>query len=755
MPTLFRRILLVLLCLAAPATAQPYHSADTNPDYLISLSELLRVIQFYNVGALHCDPVTEDGFAPAPGDQTCLPHNSDYAPQDWAISLSELLRLIQIYNTPGYRLCQGQNTEDGFCPGLGEGEGEEILIADPALDAALRDALGIPFGPLTPDILAGLTELRAPHAAISTLAGIEACTGLLVLDLANNCISDLTPLTGLLALEQLNLHANIISDLAPLVGLTNLRLLWLDHNQIADPTPLLDNPGLGQGPENTWDRVALAFNPLDALGADTAVDMLRARSVSVWANSATATACTSPYLEGDPTPIDVHLIHGNPDLDDAQAFVLVLLGDAYTEAQLDDPTLRVADAPANGYTNAERTWAKSAADAMRFLFTQEPFTEYASYFKVYRVDLLSAEGTLSDNRSEPPLVYDTALNMARETLAFSFDNEQVHRIANATGIPWDHIVLLPNSDGSGKNIDDVTMFSNARFSRTMTGLHELGHGLGKLTDEYEYRHGTNPPTSDPIAARAFPNAISTASSIPTWEDIPWRHWLTTPCDESVNQLGDPVDFDCLDPECQCEDTADYPECTPLPTCEPDGNFVAPDGKIYGRAAWPEPSEDSPVGLFEGAWFRSKGAYRPELRCRMRSDDDVEPGGNETPRFCKVCREALNLEIVDNTGCAAAWSPSTTQPLVLQASDPPAEFNVALHTPAREDHEIEIVAWQINGIDQPGAFSPTFQVDPANLEANAVHTVSVTLGDRSPFVHPDYAAGQQRLTQLLTWTLHVE
>lgn len=35
-------------------------------------------------------------------------------PQDWSVSLSELLRLIQFYNSGGYAACL--DGEDGFCP---------------------------------------------------------------------------------------------------------------------------------------------------------------------------------------------------------------------------------------------------------------------------------------------------------------------------------------------------------------------------------------------------------------------------------------------------------------------------------------------------------------------------------------------------------------------------------------------------------------------------------------------------------------
>ena len=89
-----------------------YHSADTDQDNVISLSELLRIIQLYNSDALHCDAAGEDGYAPGEGDQGCESHASDYAPVDWSISLSELLRAIQLYNSDGYVV--DPEGEDGF-----------------------------------------------------------------------------------------------------------------------------------------------------------------------------------------------------------------------------------------------------------------------------------------------------------------------------------------------------------------------------------------------------------------------------------------------------------------------------------------------------------------------------------------------------------------------------------------------------------------------------------------------------------------
>ncbi len=98
------------------------HSADTNMNSRIDLGELLRVIQFYNSGGYGCAPPespTEDGYLPGLSALTvCAPHAGDYNPPDWRISLSEMLRLIQFYNSGAYHECLGEGTEDGFCVGL-------------------------------------------------------------------------------------------------------------------------------------------------------------------------------------------------------------------------------------------------------------------------------------------------------------------------------------------------------------------------------------------------------------------------------------------------------------------------------------------------------------------------------------------------------------------------------------------------------------------------------------------------------------
>ncbi|HPP57928.1 MAG TPA: proprotein convertase P-domain-containing protein [Candidatus Hydrogenedens sp.] len=96
-----------------------HHSLDSNGNWQIELVELLRAIQFYNVGGYSCKPGTEDGYAPIPdGPRNCRNHSADYNPADFNINLYEVLRVIQLFNSAGgYYHCD-PNSEDGFAPGL-------------------------------------------------------------------------------------------------------------------------------------------------------------------------------------------------------------------------------------------------------------------------------------------------------------------------------------------------------------------------------------------------------------------------------------------------------------------------------------------------------------------------------------------------------------------------------------------------------------------------------------------------------------
>ncbi len=197
----------------------------------------------------------------------------------------------------------------------------EVSIPDPGLEAAIRDALGIPAPTaITDGDLASLTVLSADSRGITDLTGLEHCVNLQQLSLSQNNISELDPLAGLTTLTSLNLNWNNISELDPLAGLTNLMVLYLHDNNIStldplaglasltdlglsynnisalDPLsgltnltwlnlylnninhiqPLVDNPGL-----NTGDYVDLRVNPLSCEAINNDIPILQGRGVSV------------------------------------------------------------------------------------------------------------------------------------------------------------------------------------------------------------------------------------------------------------------------------------------------------------------------------------------------------------------------------------------------------------------------------------------------------------------------------------------
>jgi cytolysin (calcineurin-like family phosphatase) len=142
--------MLVLLAGAATAPAHAAHSADTGRDWNISLSELLRTIQLFNLGDFGCAPESAegDGFEAGAGNRACPRHSGDYELPYWHFGLGELLRIIQFFNAGAYGVDCAQ--QDGFslasqqtegeCPrgseGEGSPEGEGAVEGEPHAEGA-------------------------------------------------------------------------------------------------------------------------------------------------------------------------------------------------------------------------------------------------------------------------------------------------------------------------------------------------------------------------------------------------------------------------------------------------------------------------------------------------------------------------------------------------------------------------------------------------------------------------------------------
>ncbi|HID55509.1 TPA: hypothetical protein EYP37_03190, partial [Candidatus Poribacteria bacterium] len=186
---------------------------------------------------------------------------------------------------------------------------EKVYFPDPNLEAAVREAIGKPDGPIYKEDLVGLTALNAVGRKIVHLEGIEYCTELKKLYLSCNRISDLSPLGSLENLEGLYLDGNEIESIYPLTSLIKIGEgegekregiivhLGLSDNRISDISPLLDNLGIDNG-----DGVDLRGNPLNVRAYISHIPALRGRGVNLLWSSTTVFGTVRNGLTGDALP---------------------------------------------------------------------------------------------------------------------------------------------------------------------------------------------------------------------------------------------------------------------------------------------------------------------------------------------------------------------------------------------------------------------------------------------------------------------
>jgi hypothetical protein len=189
---------------------------------------------------------------------------------------------------------------------------------------------------------------------------------------------------------------------------------------------------------------------------------------------------------------------------------LVFVGDGYLESELDAYAIHVA----GGFSA---------------LFTEEPFSTYQTLFNAYRVEVISNESGV-DNDPTPGIERDTALNMGfwcndierllcvSVTLAYQYAN-------NAPDV--DQVLAVANSTkygGAGYPTADLATYSGGNGSATEVAVHEIGHSLGDLADEYDYHDGAT-YTGPEVPERnvSILDAAAMAAS-----GTKWTSWLGDP-----------------------------------------------------------------------------------------------------------------------------------------------------------------------------------------------------------------------------------
>jgi hypothetical protein len=218
-----------------------------------------------------------------------------------------------------------------------------------------------------------------------------------------------------------------------------------------------------------------------------------------------------------------------------------------------------------GYTEGEMDkFINDCTTLSDYLFEYSPFTELENNFNIWAVKAPSEE-SICDIPADD-IWGNTLLNSSY----YTFDSERYlmtkdyHKVCDvAANAPYDQIYILANSKkyggGAIYNYYSLTVTNDPKFKEIF--IHELGHGLAGLADEYGY---------DNTFEDYFPKGIE-----------PWEKNITTLANFSLKWKSE------VDTE------------TPIPT---------PTDSVYLNK----------VGVFEGAGYVSKGVYRSTYDSIMRT-----------------------------------------------------------------------------------------------------------------------------------------
>jgi hypothetical protein len=180
----------------------------------------------------------------------------------------------------------------------------------------------------------------------------------------------------------------------------------------------------------------------------------------------------------------------------------------------------------DGYTVQDLSlYADDVARAVDGFFRVEPFNRYSTFFNVHRVDVISNEPGV-DNDPVYGIFRDTAMDMA----FWCFGIERLLCVDAAKALDYasnapdvDHVLALANSTmygGAGYTVSNLATVSGGNSATIEIALHECGHSLGNLADEY-YDNGTIYTRPEP----SEPNISTLDGAEMAASGTKWAHWL--------------------------------------------------------------------------------------------------------------------------------------------------------------------------------------------------------------------------------------
>ncbi|MBN2882516.1 MAG: hypothetical protein JXN10_03240, partial [Clostridia bacterium] len=115
---------------------------------------------------------------------------------------------------------------------------ENSLIPDPYLNDEIRKIIGKAEGDITKEDLAQVRFLGINGSFVRSLEGVQYCTNLSNINIANNPISDLSPIENLTKMTSIIANDCLITDISPISGFTLMEHLALSGNPVRDFSPL-------------------------------------------------------------------------------------------------------------------------------------------------------------------------------------------------------------------------------------------------------------------------------------------------------------------------------------------------------------------------------------------------------------------------------------------------------------------------------------------------------------------------------------
>jgi IgA peptidase M64 len=266
----------------------------------------------------------------------------------------------------------------------------------------------------------------------------------------------------------------------------------VDGHLLAGPFRSLGQPTADDEVSATFATADLGSGPLWLEVGAAGVSIPRIRLVPIWYDAADGAGrltggrtllakAPRPRTRSARVPESTTFLQNGPS---SNRIDLVFVGDGYVEAELP-------------------TYAIHCQNALNTLFAQEPYATYRNFFNVHVVNVISNESGV-DNDPNLGISKDTALDAGFwcggiERL-LCVDVGKAYAAA-AAAPQVDHVLVVANSTkygGAGYTFDDLATFAGGNGAASEVAIHETGHSLGNLADEYDYNDGSSFTGPEPL-----------------------------------------------------------------------------------------------------------------------------------------------------------------------------------------------------------------------------------------------------------------